>query len=531
MFSRRESRFPVSARRASRRTARADLAPRAVAEQLESRQLLAAVVWTGEGGDNLWSNAGNWSNGAVPGLADDVVIASATSNFGVIVDGGPVRVKSLFLNERLVINRGISVSVTNDIDLGPGADLKINGLLNWASGEWEDGSTPTINPGGILNIGSTVNPGTGAVSIDTDLVNLGRLAWRGGVINLSGSLTNSNAKAFDAASPMRMTGDGTFTNHGLFRKGGLATSTTTIDVDFNNADRVYTLRGTLEIGGADANIPSNINFGTYATLTPGATVIMRSPTLHGSAKFTGVGDYQFIDYTHIFRGPTMFADVSFASDAPVYIDQRGATFFGEATVNGSFIELEGALGINGTLNLLGTSVNGNFPLGVGGTMTINNATIGSDLGVSPSGRLVASGNNAINADVSNFGTIEALNGVLTIDVDDVQRSGVVQNAGTFLVSSAARIAIQGDLDSQGTLDLGVTSAAFGRITVSGDMDLSGALRIRFSGGGFPSLANFSVLTAGGSRTGSFSTFTPLGVPAGKSASVLYGQSTVLVRLS
>jgi hypothetical protein len=112
-----------------------------------------------------------------------------------------------------------------------------------------------------------------------------------------------------------------------------------------------------------------------------------------------------------------------------------------------------------------------------------------------------------------------------------QRSGVVQNAGTFLVSSSGRINVQGDLDTGGVLDLGITSGSFGRITVSGDMDLSGTMRVRFSGGGFPSLANFNVLTATGARTGSFSTFTPLGVPAGKSATVQYGQSTVLVRLS
>src|SRR5688572_7254219 len=148
-----------------------------VAEALEARQVLAAVVWTGDGGTNLWSNPNNWSGGEVPGLADDVVIANVNSNFSVIVDSAPVRVKSLFLDERLVINRGISVSVTNDIDLGANSELKINGLLNWAAGQWEDGAEPTINPGGILNIGSTSNPGQGAVTIAADLLNLGRLAW------------------------------------------------------------------------------------------------------------------------------------------------------------------------------------------------------------------------------------------------------------------------------------------------------------------------------------------------------------------
>lgn len=37
----------------------------------------AEVVWTGSGGDGLWSTPGNWQGGAVPGAADTAVVASS----------------------------------------------------------------------------------------------------------------------------------------------------------------------------------------------------------------------------------------------------------------------------------------------------------------------------------------------------------------------------------------------------------------------------------------------------------------------
>ena len=46
-------------------------------EQLESRTLLSAVVWTGDAGDGNWDTAGNWTGGSgVPGSSDDVTIPS-----------------------------------------------------------------------------------------------------------------------------------------------------------------------------------------------------------------------------------------------------------------------------------------------------------------------------------------------------------------------------------------------------------------------------------------------------------------------
>src|SRR5689334_9082190 len=69
-------------------------------EPLEQRALLAAVSWTGQAGDNLWTTAGNWSNGTVPTSADDVTISLA-ANPTILLDQSEQSVRSLNTSENL----------------------------------------------------------------------------------------------------------------------------------------------------------------------------------------------------------------------------------------------------------------------------------------------------------------------------------------------------------------------------------------------------------------------------------------------
>lgn len=76
-------------------------------EPLEPRTLLAAVAWTGAGGNSLWHNPGNWSTNSVPTADDDVVIQVA-ANPTIIFNAatGPRSVKSLVLDEALTLSGG-----------------------------------------------------------------------------------------------------------------------------------------------------------------------------------------------------------------------------------------------------------------------------------------------------------------------------------------------------------------------------------------------------------------------------------------
>ncbi len=69
---------PTSRRRKALAALRLRCASRHVCETLESRLLLSTVTWTGNAGDNQWTDAGNWVNtlgqNVVPGSGDDAVI-------------------------------------------------------------------------------------------------------------------------------------------------------------------------------------------------------------------------------------------------------------------------------------------------------------------------------------------------------------------------------------------------------------------------------------------------------------------------
>ncbi len=73
-------------------------------ELLEQRRLLSAVTRTGAGGDNLWSDAANWSIGLLPGPSDDVVINTAID--GVVFVGGNDTIHSLHSSDPLTLSGG-----------------------------------------------------------------------------------------------------------------------------------------------------------------------------------------------------------------------------------------------------------------------------------------------------------------------------------------------------------------------------------------------------------------------------------------
>lgn len=495
-------------------------------EPLERREVLTAVEWTGMGGNNLWSNPANWSNGAVPNNTSDVVIDNSSANINVIMDTGPVTVRSLTLNERLVVNRGSTLSSPGQINLGGNAELKINGIVNWAAGTWSEGSRPTVNPGGILNIGRSSTPTQGVVTIASDLLNSGYIAWRAGTIELTstGTLTNGVAKAMDMASPMSITGSGLFENFGLIRRGGQATSTTTIDVDFNNDDRIRILRGTVALGGTDSNQPSMINYGTLSGVSGSSTFLLRAPTFHRDANYNKNATFVFSTSTHIFRGEINLFNAVFDSTSDVSISPGGARFLGKAVFNDSSLFLEGPLNVAGDVTLNSTDVDGSA-MAVTGTLSLAASNVSTDVSVLGGGRINTTGSRIIGA-VSNAGTINVTSGVLTLDV---QGNGPFTNSGTLLLASTARLDVLGSMVNQGLVQTSISNSNFGRVTVTGNLALGGTLRSAFTGSGFVAGQNRTIFSAG-SRTGAFANVTFTGLPVGMSTTVLYGASGAVVRV-
>jgi hypothetical protein len=97
----------------------------------------ATVAWVAEGaGPFSWHVGSNWSTGAVPGPADDVIIAVGTNPLITITQN--VSIQSLTLNESLSVNAGTlsvsgSASITATLTLSGGT--LSGGIWDTSSGQ------------------------------------------------------------------------------------------------------------------------------------------------------------------------------------------------------------------------------------------------------------------------------------------------------------------------------------------------------------------------------------------------------------
>lgn len=215
-------------------------------ESLESRQLLAFVLWDGGGGDNSWHNPLNWSGDALPTAADHVMI-DAPGTPTIEFSQGSATVASLWTLEALRVSGG-ALQVTGDwkqsapLEVsggwagGPG-NLQLNGTMLWTGGELGGTGKLQVLPGRTLTIAGDV------ALTGRHLVNNGSVVWASGNISADGAqILNLAGRTFLAQSEGSMLAVGaesTFTNRGILAKDGSAGSTTKIGITFNNTDGRY----------------------------------------------------------------------------------------------------------------------------------------------------------------------------------------------------------------------------------------------------------------------------------------------------
>jgi hypothetical protein len=187
---------------------------RLLMEQLEDRRVLAAVSWTGSGGNLLWSNPANWSTNQLPGPTNDVTI-DAPGNVTIVYDRAEATtVRSLSLADSLRLSSG-SIDVAGTLSINPGNTLTVAGTgVNFAAqgAATIDGANIDVRDGAEVALPSAVsysasNEGIGGSSFfrvsgagsKLDLTSLSELigttgwgkgfqitATGGGLIDLSG---------------------------------------------------------------------------------------------------------------------------------------------------------------------------------------------------------------------------------------------------------------------------------------------------------------------------------------------------------
>ncbi len=222
---------------------------------------LSAPAWTGEAGDGIWSNAGNWS-GNVPGVAgagttantDTAMFNGATTSNPLTIDAGGINVQNITFDTANV--NSMTIGTTS----GPPLLLTADGIIQTTSSV----VTPqTINAPLVLEGDYTII--SGATSAAATLTFGGRIAPAASISGTSTlTLTGDNAGANTISGVLA---DGSGSSKLAIFKDGVGTWILTAANSFTGGMTVYS--GTLRFANTTG---TNATVAGVATISNGATL-------------------------------------------------------------------------------------------------------------------------------------------------------------------------------------------------------------------------------------------------------------------
>lgn len=425
------------------------------------RRDLPSTVWTGAGGNALWSNPANWNTGILPTPGDDVIITSPSAvtldpSVGLVnlnslmcdsifnIAGGTLNVFGSATFNKLVMQSAGTLT-------GPG-QFNFNARVDTTGGSMTGTGVTAINGTSLWNISTT----SGMIALT------GRTIEDRGTVNWSGSgnlLTADGAFNVRAGASFNISAGAVWQ---YFMSGGVAG--TPINVDPGAAMSVNSsiqFQGAVNVAGNFAiNGPIALQAGGAwsgsANGSGGVNVNGGTLNLTGNASVTTVGAVQ------IAGGGSLFLDTS----ANVFVSNlglAGAGFnnSGKLTIGTAWTWSAGVIGGNGTTTINSSAVGqidtGSMPL------QMNNQQFGN------AGAIKWIGNNSLSSTSSswsNSGSFEiAGNGTWNATNTATPTIFVNQSAGTLQRST-----------SPGTATIQFLVRNFGTIKVdTGTLVLNGGL--------------------------------------------------------
>ena len=461
-------------------------------QHLEDRTLLATDYWTGasakSGGNDNWSNAGNWSAG-VPGASDTADFTSTESEYGTAIVDVAKTVGALDIDSTW----GGTLTVSNTLtisDASASGDFTLaNGTINGNGSISADGSGSEWS-GGAISFGTGSLSNSGTLSIATNNANLSLIGTltNTGTIDVTGT-NNISRRATAPPSPIRersisrpRQASTTTTAHGTFdnNAGGTLECTAisgaaTSNFLVNDLGTIEGNSGTLELtgggGGGTIASPGTVNAGSNATIILGGNfsgVFAGDGT--GTVDLSNFGGASSGGVTLDVTGSgVQWANTSVGNALGGAVTNSGVMTI--ATANGN-LSLVGVLtnSSTGTINVTGTeSVQAN----AGGAAIDNDGTFDfqtaaivdnfNDAGTfnNYAGGILectaSSGAATSNFLVNDLGTIEGNSG--TLELTGGGSGGPIASPGTVNAGSNATIILGGNFsgvfagDGTGTVDL------------------------------------------------------------------------------
>lgn len=369
--------------------------------------------------------------------------------------------------------------------------------------------------GGLNLIFSNVSGGIRLNNLSNGEVDVvgGTLTLLGGGVS-TGSFTGSTAGALVFGGVAYTIAGGVFTGiPGVTVAGAVTWTAGSLG---GEGQLVVSPGATLTIsGGASKSLGRTLsNNGTL--VWSGGTLQLNAATIINAAgatfTFSVTGGLSSVGDSAINNSGTLIKTGGLAAS----FENAGVQFsnFGTLTLQGGSLTLQstrvsqvsGTVLTGGVWNVLnGSSLNL-----VGATLLTNNAAV----------TLAGTGVkfDAFRFITKNNGTIAVTSGQYTLVSNGLQ----LTNAGTLAVGAGATLSVQGKITLQGTSRVNVSIASptsFGRVIATGAVELAGQTTAAYTGS--PAAGLSTLFIFGNSRTGQFTTTTPTGLPAGRTAAVTY----------
>ncbi|MBS0479357.1 MAG: choice-of-anchor D domain-containing protein [Proteobacteria bacterium] len=471
-----------------------------------------------------WVTTGNWSCGAVPTSADDVVITSAgavVSVSGTTASAGTINLglgnalnvaggSTLYIYNGALTNNG-TLTVSNNSDFRSGAgtvNVTGNGAIVLDSsianarlfgGGWIFGSGQTVRGAGQIGINQTIvtNNGLMSANVSGGVLSLDVSGGNGGVGPGNGVGTNGNAGLYNTGT-MQATGGGALNfEGGLYENSatGVIQALNGSVVNLNGDSRI--VNGTLtSIGTGAIQAFGTSQYLTNVTLSAGSNLKVQNDNLYlsnslvnnGTITLGGVAGYsQLINEggTLTLSGTgTIVLDSSVAGSAPriyggniVFGSNQSLTGSGQLGINQTVVTNNGLFSANGGSNLSIDVSGGNGGVGpnngVGTSLNsglLNNsimeATGGSTISFegglyeNAAGGVIRATNNSF---INLNGDSRILNGTLTSDATSaIMAQGTSQYLTNVTLSAGSRLNVRND-----NLYLNTTLTNNGTITLGG----------------------------------------------------------------
>ena len=474
---------------------------------------MAAIVWTGAGGDGNFNNPANWSPAQVPTVNDTVTIAPAAATAIAISQNDAVGA--------LTTNQFVTLTVENDnsFTIGSaagGATSFTNGgtFALDSTGYGTDliigAPDVTLNGGGVVILSDNGNNAIAAAASGDVLENVNNLIEGSGTIG-AGTLTIYN----DAAGIIDATGannalilntgaDATTTNAGLIEATGAAGLVLNSAVNDGAAGRIAAAGGNVFLQGGTiaggtittsgtAEIIDNGGGtldGTENAVTNAGTIVITNQnalSLLGSIVNTGLIQVASAGYaTDLLIGPAgaTAGTVTLSGSGTVLLSDNGNnaitgagtadTLVNDQTISGAG-SIDGAftLANHGTVNATGANA-----LILSTSHDVLNyklleATVSGGGGLVVSTEIRSSGNGTILANGGNVylaggwlesGTLKTANGgnivVSTTGTLDGS-TAILSNLGTVSLDNEASLNLLGTISNTGTILIGSTGYGTG----------------------------------------------------------------------